>query len=74
MGTNNVHPDNLSISLLNLLQLSMTSMSDGNPVWAAVYYLAHRKKYQNRDLATTSLGAKMRMRYILGLGSLSVGR
>ncbi len=38
------------------------------------YGKAYLKKYQNRDLATTSLGAKMRMRKILGVGSDSVGR
>lgn len=32
------------------------------------------RKYQNRDLATTVLGAKMRMRYSLGVGLASVGR
>jgi hypothetical protein len=32
------------------------------------------RKYQNRDLATTALGAKMRMRYSLGVGLASVGR
>jgi hypothetical protein len=32
------------------------------------------KKYQKRDLATTVLGAKMRMRYSLGVGLASVGR
>lgn len=31
-------------------------------------------KYQKRDLATTVLGAKMRMRYSLGVGFASVGR
>jgi hypothetical protein len=31
-------------------------------------------KYQNRDLATTVLGAKMRMRYSLGVGFASVGK
>ena len=34
----------------------------------------HRRKYQKRDLATTSLGAKMRIRKILGVGSCSVGK
>lgn len=32
-----------------------------------------RRKYQKRDLATTSLGAKMRIRYSLGSGSCSDG-
>lgn len=32
------------------------------------------KKYQNRDLATTVLGAKILMRYNLGDGFASVGR
>lgn len=32
------------------------------------------KKYQNLDLATTVLGAKIRMRYSLGVGLASVGR
>jgi hypothetical protein len=31
-------------------------------------------KYQKRDLATTVLGAKMRMRYSLGVGFASLGR
>ena len=31
------------------------------------------KKYQKRDLAITSLGAKIRMRKICGAGSVSVG-
>jgi hypothetical protein len=61
IGTNNVHADDLSIGLLDLLQFSATSVS------AAIlqgmrHYQAYRRKYQNRDLATTSLGAKMRMR------------
>jgi hypothetical protein len=33
-----------------------------------------RKKYQNRDLATVSLGEKMVMRYMSGVGLASVGR
>jgi hypothetical protein len=32
------------------------------------------KKYQNRDLATTVLGANMRIRYNFGVGFASVGR
>lgn len=32
------------------------------------------RKYQKRDLATTSLGAKIRMRYSLGVGLASLGR
>ena len=32
------------------------------------------RKYQNRDLATTSLGAKMRMRKSFGVGLASLGR
>lgn len=32
------------------------------------------RKYQNRDFATTSLGAKIRIRYSLGVGLVSVGR
>jgi hypothetical protein len=32
------------------------------------------RKYQNRDLATTSFGANIRMRYSLGVGLESVGR
>jgi len=32
------------------------------------------RKYQKRDLATTSFGAKMRMRYSFGVGLVSVGR
>ena len=32
------------------------------------------RKYQNRDLATTSFGAKMRMRYSFGVWLASVGR
>ena len=73
IGTNNVHPDDLSISLLDLFQLSISYVRATVPSEQATYQ-TYRRKYQNRDLATTSLGAKMRMRYILGLGSLSVGR
>lgn len=32
------------------------------------------RKYQNRDLATTEFGAKMRMRYSFGVGLASVGK
>ena len=32
------------------------------------------RKYQNRDFATTSFGAKMRMRYSFGFGCESVGK
>ena len=37
-------------------------------------FFSLERKYQKRDLATTSLGAKMRMRYSFGVGWLSVGR
>ncbi len=37
-------------------------------------FLSWRRKYQKRDLATTSFGAKMRIRYNFGVGSTSVGR
>lgn len=32
------------------------------------------RKYQNRDFATTSLGAKIRIRYSFGVGLDSVGK
>ena len=35
--------------------------------------LSFFKKYQNRDFATTSFGAKMRIRYNFGTGMISVG-
>lgn len=41
---------------------------------AFLTFLSLVRKYQNRDLATTGLGAKMRMRYSLGVGFASVGR
>lgn len=37
-------------------------------------FLSFIMKYQKRDLATTGLGAKMRMRYNFGVGFASVGR
>lgn len=41
---------------------------------AFLTFLSFIRKYQKRDLATTSLGAKMRMRYSFGVGFVSVGR
>lgn len=41
---------------------------------AFLTFLRPRMKYQYRDLATTSLGAKIRMRYRDGVGLVSVGR
>jgi len=41
---------------------------------AFLTFFRPRKKYQYRDLATTSFGAKIRIRYRLGVGLVSVGR
>jgi hypothetical protein len=41
---------------------------------AFLTFFRPRKKYQYRDLATTVLGAKIRMRYKLGVGFDSVGK
>lgn len=41
---------------------------------AFLTFLSFIKKYQKRDLATTSLGAKMRMRYNFGVGLASEGK
>lgn len=41
---------------------------------AFLTFLSLVRKYQKRDLATTVLGAKMRMRYNLGVGFASVGK
>jgi hypothetical protein len=51
-----------------------TSFSETISPFAFLIFLSLPRKYQNLDLATTSLGAKMRMRYSLGAGLLSVGR
>ena len=50
-----------------------TLMLTISPV-AFLTFLRPRMKYQYRDLATTSLGAKIRMRYRDGVGLVSVGR
>ena len=63
-NTYDVDTNDLPTSLLDLLQLpeqKNRSISTRNATLTTAY-TAHLKKYQNRDLATTSLGAKMRMR------------
>lgn len=41
---------------------------------AFLTFFRPRMKYQYRDLATTVLGAKIRMRYRAGVGLVSVGK
>jgi hypothetical protein len=41
---------------------------------AFLTFFRPRKKYQKRDLATTVFGAKIRMRYMAGVGLDSVGK
>ena len=55
-------------------QIRQTSFSATISPLAFLIFLSLPRKYQNLDLATTSLGAKMRMRYSFGVGLASVGR
>lgn len=41
---------------------------------AFLTFFSLARKYQKRDLATTSFGAKTRMRYSFGVGLLSDGK
>lgn len=75
-----VDADNFTAGLLDFLQLPLETewqpktrhFSNGRALGCAGG--AYLKKYQKRDFATTSLGAKIRMRYNLGVLSFSVGK
>lgn len=59
-NTHDVDANDLAIGLFDLLQLPR--QHDYIPVFFFKTKNTHRKKYQKRDFATTSLGANMRMR------------
>jgi hypothetical protein len=51
-----------------------TALTDTISPVAFLTFRRPRRKYQYRDLATVSLGAKMVMRYMAGVGLASVGK
>lgn len=51
-----------------------TALMDTISPVAFLTFFRPRMKYQYRDLATTGLGAKIRMRYRAGVGLVSVGK
>ena len=64
----------LKIRFRNLIdRWDRTSLQDTISPLAFLTRFNFFKKYQNRDLATISLGAKRRMRYNLGVGFCSEG-
>lgn len=67
MGTNNVHPDDLSIGLLDLLQLSIRSVSNGDPCLDSMLFGAPQEIPESR-LGNDLIGREDAHAVYLGIG------